>query len=198
MVDFDKLSQDAQLTRIEAALVANLERFGLARDSRVDMINHSENTTFRIDSAGAEPCVIRVHREGYHSRRGIECELAWMRALNHEAGVPTPRPIPGVDGELIQTVDGHGLPRERFAVRFAWVEGEAPDESRLIDPFIQLGVVTARTHVHSKSWSLPANFERLRWDYETMVLSNSLGATHDEPFCPARQDRECCGGVAIA
>ncbi len=168
MVDFDKLSQDEQLIRIEAALVANLERFGLAGDSRVEMINHSENTTFRIDD-GAGPCVIRVHREGYHSRRGIECELAWMQALNDEAGVPTPKPIAGLDGELIQTVRGHGLPRQRFAVRSAWVEGEPPDESRLIEPFIQLGEVTARTHVHSKSWQLPANFERLLWDFETTL-----------------------------
>lgn len=171
MVDFNKLSQEEQLIRIEAALVANLERFGLAGDSRVEMINHSENTTFRIDdSAGS--CVIRVHREDYHSRRGIECELAWMRALNDEAGVPTPKPIAGLDGELIQTVNGHGLPRERLAVRSAWVEGEPPDESRLIEPFIQLGEVTARTHVHSKSWALPANFERLLWDFETTLGVN--------------------------
>ena len=170
MEDFDKLSQDDQLIRIEAALVANLGRFGLAGDSRVEMINHSENTTYRIeDSAGEPPCVIRVHREGYHSRLGIECELAWMRALNGEAGVPTPRPIPGVDGELIQTVGGHGLPRQRYAVRSAWIEGEAPDERRLIEPFIQLGEVTARTHVHSQSWSLPKPFERLRWDFETTL-----------------------------
>ena len=170
MEDFDKLSQDDQLIRIEAALVANLGRFGLAGDSRVEMINHSENTTYRIDdSAGEPPCVIRVHREGYHSRLGIECELAWMRALNDEAGVPTPRPIPGVDGELIQTVGGHGLPRRRYAVRSAWIEGEAPDERRLIEPFIQLGEVTARTHVHSQSWPLPKPFERLRWDFETTL-----------------------------
>ena len=172
MDDFDSLDQDAQLICIEAALVANLDRFGLAGDARLEMINHSENTTFRIDGGAAEPCVIRVHREGYHSRLGIESELAWMQALNDQAGVPTPRPIPGVDGESIQTVGGHGLPRERFAVRFAWIEGEAPDERRLIEPFIQLGEITARTHVHSKSWPLPANFERLRWDYETTLGGN--------------------------
>ena len=173
MDDFDRLSQDEQLIRIEAALLANLERFGVAGDSRVEMINHSENTTYRIeDSAGQPPCVIRVHREGYHSRRGIECELAWMRALNDEAAVPTPRPIPGIDGELIQTVNGHGLPRARFAVRSAWVEGEAPDERRLIEPFIQLGEVTARTHMHSRSWVPPENFERLRWDFETTLGAN--------------------------
>jgi len=172
MDNFDSLDQDAQLIRIEAALVANLDRFGLAGDARLEMINHSENTTFRIDGGAAEPCVIRVHREGYHSRLGIESELAWMRALNDQAGMPTPRPIPGIDGESIQTVGGHGLPRERFAVRFAWIEGEAPDERRLIEPFIQLGEITARTHVHSKSWPLPANFERLRWDYETTLGGN--------------------------
>jgi Ser/Thr protein kinase RdoA (MazF antagonist) len=181
MVDFDKLSQDEQLIRIEAALVAGLDRFGLERDCRVEMINHSENTTYRIESPTAEPCVIRVHREDYHSRQGIECELAWMRALNDQAGVLTPRPIPGIDGEAIQTIAGpgagpgagHGLPRERYAVRFAWIDGQAPDEnSDLVEPFIQLGEVTARTHVHSKSWPLPADFERLRWDFETTLGGN--------------------------
>ncbi|MFP6729909.1 MAG: phosphotransferase [Alphaproteobacteria bacterium] len=185
MVDFDKLSQDEQLIRVEAALVAGLDRFGLESDCQIQMINHSENTTYRIESPGriensgrtenpgAEPCVIRVHREDYHSRRGIECELAWMQALNDQAGVPTPRPIPGLDGEVIQTVAGHGLPRERYAVRFAWIDGEAPDENKdLIAPFIQLGEVTARTHVHSKSWLLPADFERLRWDFEATLGGN--------------------------
>ena len=99
MENFDKLNQEDQLIRIESALVANLERFGLERDCRLEMINHSENTTYRIDSPTAEPCVIRVHREDYHSRLGIESELAWMRALNDQAGVPTPRPIAGIDGE---------------------------------------------------------------------------------------------------
>ena len=35
MDDIEKLSQDDQLIRIEAALVADAERFGLARDARV-------------------------------------------------------------------------------------------------------------------------------------------------------------------
>jgi Ser/Thr protein kinase RdoA (MazF antagonist) len=167
---FHALSPEDQLAHLGDLVADVLPRYGLPASATVLLINHSENTTFRIDNPetgwrGA----IRVHREAYHTKRGIECELAWMRALREEGGVPTPKPVAALDGDEIQSIDAPSIPNPRYCVLFEWIEGEPPDESQLIEPFKRLGEVTARTHRHSKAWRLPPNFERLTWDYETAL-----------------------------
>ena len=165
------LSHDDLLCGLEKLATAALSRWGLDGAS-LQLINLSENATFRIDPAGgARPVILRVHREGYHTLDGIRSELAWMRALQREAGVKTPQAIPGLDGQDIQTVAHPALPRPRHCVLFEFIEGEEPAQDNLIEPFKQLGEVTARTHLHSQGWKRPPYFTRLTWDFE-----RSLGA----------------------
>ncbi len=165
----DALPQEILLDRLERLARAALPAFGLDPDSRVTMINHSENTTYRVDDPkGGAPTILRVHREGYHSRNAIGCELAWMAALRSEAGVITPTPIPGVNGELIQEVSVSGL-NPRHCVLFEFLEGEEPSEDELLEPFRRLGEISGRIHRHSENWRRPANFERLHWDFEHML-----------------------------
>jgi len=161
-------AMDEQLRRAgEDFARAALARWGLA-DASLRFVNHSENTTYFATPPGAaEPVVLRIHREGYHTVDGIRSELAWMRALEAEAGVRTPQAIPGLDGEDIQTVAHPSLPRPRQCVLFAFIRGEEPAErDDLTGPFRQLGEVTARTHRHSEGWRRPPRFERLNWDFE--------------------------------
>ncbi len=166
------LSHDQLLCGLERLASAALSRWGLDGAS-LRLMNLSENATYRVEPVAAErPVVLRVHREDYHSVNGIRSELAWMRALQREAGVKTPQAIPGRDGADIQTVTHPALPRPRNCVLFEFIDGEEPCQDNLIEPFKQLGEVTARTHNHSQTWKRPPYFERLRWDFE-----HSLGAT---------------------
>jgi Ser/Thr protein kinase RdoA (MazF antagonist) len=122
---------------------------------------------------GGKPVILRVHRPGYHTVNGIRSELAWMRALQAEGGVPTPQAIPGRDGEDVQTVAHPSLAKPRNCVLFAFIEGAEPrQDTDLTEPFRKLGEVTARTHLHSLRWQRPAYFERTVWDFE-----HSIGAT---------------------
>jgi len=165
----DALPQEALLERLERLARAALPAFGLDPGSTVTMINHSENTTYRVDDpAAGAPTILRVHREGYHSRNAINCELAWMSALRKEAGVITPTPIPGVNGELIQEVPGPGL-NPRHCVLFEFLEGVEPSEDELLGSFHRLGEISGYIHRHSETWRRPANFERLHWDFEHML-----------------------------
>ena len=41
--------------------------------ARLQLINLSENATYLVEAAGGYRSVLRLHREGYHSRRAIEC-----------------------------------------------------------------------------------------------------------------------------
>lgn len=130
------------------------------------MLNHSENTTFLVAAeVGTLPYVMRVHRPGYHTHRGVRSELAWTHALKAETGIKTPQAVAGRDGELIQVVHSN-LPEPRMCVLFEFIEGAEPDQARLIEPFKQLGEVTARMQAHGKSWARPTYFQRPTWDFE--------------------------------
>lgn len=160
------LTHEQLLQAVGQVAEAALPRWDLA-GAALKMINHSENTTYLVSPANdARPIILRVHREGYHSLNGIKSELAWMHALQAEAGVQTPQAIRGLDGEEIQVVTHPALPRPRNCVLFHLIDGHEPQQENLIEPFKQLGEVTARTHLHSMSWKRPPYFERLSWDFE--------------------------------
>jgi Ser/Thr protein kinase RdoA (MazF antagonist) len=160
------LTHEQLLQAVGHVAEAALPRWGLG-GATLKMINHSENTTYLVTPAnGARPVILRVHREGYHTVDGIKSELAWMHALQAEANVLTPQAIAGRDGEEIQSVSHASLPRPRNCVLFHLIDGAEPGQDNLIEPFKQLGEVTARTHIHSMGWKRPPYFERLTWDFE--------------------------------
>ncbi len=121
----DELPHDILMARLAEMAETALPVYGLNPDSALTMINHSENTTFRIDDpATGQRRALRVHRNDYHSIQGIGSELAWMKALRDEAGVITPTPIPASESELIKTLELPGL-RSRHCVLFEFLDGEA-------------------------------------------------------------------------
>lgn len=176
-------SHDEMPHGIESLARAALPRWGLG-NAELRLINRTENATYLVAPRGpGRPAVLRVHREGYHTRNGIRTELAWMRALQSEAGVKTPQAIPGLDGEDIQIVAHPSLSGSRHCVIFEFIEGVEPAADKsLIEPFGRLGEVTARTHVHTERWRRPPYFERLVWDFEHCVGSTpNWGPWRDGP-----------------
>ena len=145
----------------------SLRLWDLQKGARARLINVSENATYLVEEPSGQKTVLRVHRDGYHTRNAIACELGWMRALRQEGGVFTPLPIAGRNGQEIQIGCASGLAQPRHMVLFEFVEGIEPDESQdLRRPFKQLGEICARTHLHSMSWKRGREFERLVWDEE--------------------------------
>jgi Ser/Thr protein kinase RdoA (MazF antagonist) len=166
-----QLTTEQVLRAVDELAASALPRWDLD-GARLELINHSENWTYKVSKPGAaRPVIMRVHRENYHSINGIRSELTWMRALQAEAGVKTPQAIPGRDGQDIQTVRHPRLDNPRNCVLFEYIDGTEPAEDNLIAPFGQLGEVSARCHNHSQSWQRPPFFERLCWDFD-----HSLGS----------------------
>ena len=70
------------LTEHLASVTRQVERslglWNLPDGVRAKLINVSENVTFMIESKGGFKAILRVHRKNYHSRKAIECELAWI------------------------------------------------------------------------------------------------------------------------
>lgn len=164
------MSHDELVGHLARLAEASLPKWDLPDGARPRLINLSENATYLVEAPGAEPTVLRIHREEYHTKRAIESELAWLEALRTEGGVITPHAIPGRDGEVIQSGRIEPLPNPRHMVLFKFIEGEEPDESQdLVAPFERLGEISARIHMHSRQWKRPDWFERLVWDYEHIL-----------------------------
>lgn len=132
--------------------------------SRATLINLSENHTFRLDAPDGARAILRVHRPLYHTRLGIESELAWMQALREDAGLFTPRPLPGSDGAFVQQAPFLAPHDMRHMVAFAFEDGAEPrPEDDLGAVFFQLGALAAQCHAHVMAWTPPPRFERQAW-----------------------------------
>jgi Ser/Thr protein kinase RdoA (MazF antagonist) len=156
-------------------VAGSLERWGLSPQTVVGLLNLSENATFVLSGPqGPQGLVLRVHRIGYSSAEEIRSELAWINALRRDGVIDTASPLPGIDGELVQTLTSPSGRPSRHAVAFERLPGKEPeagaDAARW---FERLGELTARMHVHAKSWALPAGFCRKRWDIGGMVGERS-------------------------
>ena len=152
------------------------------------LINVSENATYLVEAPGGYKSVLRVHRENYHTRRAIECELAWLDALSADGVVETPGYYVGRDGVVIQEAGTPGLDAPRFLVLFQFVDGAAPDEAGDISPgFEELGSIAARCHLHAIAWQKPQPFERLTWDIGAVFGSKpTWGNWRDAPEVTGR------------
>lgn len=170
------------IASLQDAARAHLPAYGLPAQAPVRLLNHSENTTFLV----GEKAVMRIHRAGYHTRNGIASELAWMEVLRQQTPIRTPRPIAALSGELITDVPVAGG-EPRHCVVFEFLEGCEPSEADLVGSYRLLGEISARFHRQAESWSLPASFERLTWDFDHMLGgSPNWGDWHDAPFLDGR------------
>jgi Ser/Thr protein kinase RdoA (MazF antagonist) len=172
---FDQLPHEQKLECLRQLATSALAHYELPPGATVEMINLSENATFRVDDPGSpRSWALRVHREGYHSETAVASELAWLTALRRDGAAVTPVPLAGHDGKLVQTVSHPSMPRPRNTVLFDWEQGREPSEAdeEIRHWFEVLGETTARMHGHVRNWTPPHYFTRLTWDFDT-----SLGAT---------------------
>lgn len=170
MQNFDTLSFEQQLPLLLELAQASMRLYDVGEATTVHMVNLSENATFRVDVATGQSYALRIHRDGYHDHASIASELAWLVDLRQNAGVTTPRPIAGRDGELIQRAKHATMATPRHIVLFAWEQGVEPGISEnLAQPFEALGEAAARMHIHVQQWWPPAGFKRHIWNFETAL-----------------------------
>ncbi len=160
--------QDILLRRLEGVAIKAAGLIDSSAPLTPQLLNHSENTTYLLsDASGTEAKILRIHRTGYHSLNAIQSELTWVDALREDAGVHTPKILPGKNGERMQFVSTDEVPEGRHCVFFEFLEGHEPDEDNLLPSFPNLGETSARMHRHAKNWTLPDGFERFDWNVET-------------------------------
>jgi Ser/Thr protein kinase RdoA (MazF antagonist) len=156
------------LAAVEIAEQA-LSHYDLPRNASVQLVCLSENETYKVEAPSGRRWALRIQRPGYQSKNTLASEIAWLVALRQDGVVATPVPVPGLNGEWVQTVRIEGA-EPRSVVLFAWEKGTQPTiDMDLRHCFRSLGEIAAKMHDHSSRWTRPPGFERFTWDFETTL-----------------------------
>ena len=83
MTDFDHLPHDEQLRALLELARAATRSYALPDHLAVEMINLSENATYKVEAPDSQRWALRVHRDGYHSKTAVASELAWLMDLRN-------------------------------------------------------------------------------------------------------------------
>jgi Ser/Thr protein kinase RdoA (MazF antagonist) len=152
-----------QALAIEAAMLWG------AKPLRV--LRNRENAVFEVTLPTGR-AALRLHRLGYQNSAAIDSELWWSAELA-KRGVAVPAALRAQNGQFLQC-----LSNGRLASMISWVEGEALGEAGVLfstSPETQLqrhhdlGLLLAQIHTVTDTLTLPASFQRPRWDIEGLV-----------------------------
>ena len=183
MKAYDDLTYLGQVRRLRRLAERAVPLFILG-EVRLTLIQHGENTTYRVDVADAAPTnlpgspyaenryLLRVHRTGYQNTESIASELAWLSALRHQAGLAVPEPVLSLEGAPLATVSAPGIPEPRVCSLLRWINGRFCDRCRP-SHFGALGNLMARLHDHAIHWQPPTGFTRRWWDWEGLFGDNA-------------------------
>ena len=173
-----------------------LQDWGIA-GAQLQLIKHRENTVFKVMATDGRCFALRVHQAGLHSDDALRSELTWMQALRDDE-FAVPQVLPTSNGGLF-TVAGDGDDARRCSL-LEWVDGDLLNDlgrveqgmrTELCDRYRRLGVLAARLHNHSQSWSPPPGFVRHSWDEEGLLGDEPrMGRFWDHPALTPQQRRE--------
>jgi Ser/Thr protein kinase RdoA (MazF antagonist) len=177
-VPFEQASYLAQVARLRILGEQALARYGLrVEDCRV--INHIENTTFRVRTKGGKQFLLRIHRNDYHTPSAILEELRWLQELSKDDQLIVPRPVQSRRGQLLESVGTALVGKPRNCAVLEWIEGRFIDKSLNAAHMRSLGEVISRLHRRGKNRNVR---ERRYWDAEGLVGTNpKLGPVEDLP-----------------
>jgi len=177
--EFDALSQDGRVERLQLLARAALAHWGLEAAS-LELLKYRENAVFKVTQPSTgERFVLRVHRAGYHSDAELRSELQWMAALI-DSGIRAPAVVPTKAGQLFVTVTHPAVPEPRQCDLLRWVEGSiigsvegghvATAEEVRTSHYLA-GRLAAMIHNHGEKWRQPAGFERPHMDFDGLIGS---------------------------
>ena len=173
-------TEDALTTAIAREADGLLGRYGFSENSRVQLLSESENKVFMIDDpAATERFVLRVNsgRLIYHRPEMIASEMMWLMALRKDTDIVVPKVLPARDGSLVQTLAASDLDKPRHVTVYGFLPGSEPPEDDLVPGFRRLGEISARMHLHAKTWTTPAGFTRPSWSPDE-ILDDRLSWGH--------------------
>lgn len=159
-------------------------------DFRVEacrFLSHGENATFRITANGGKRFLLRIHRNDYHSRKGLLEELQWLQELSDDPVLVVPRPLVSKRGQLVERVETCEVGESRHCSVLQWVDGHFINKSLNRAHMDRLGAVIGRLHRLARHRTV---VDRPYWNAEGLVGRNAkLGSVENLPGISSRDQR---------
>jgi Ser/Thr protein kinase RdoA (MazF antagonist) len=160
---FEALSMAGQLRRLRRLAFDAVAAYDLYAP-RLTALLHGDNTTFRVDLANGERFVLRIHRAAGKTPEIVRSELAWLAALQQEADLVVPSPVPTRSGDLLTIARAAGVPEPRICVLLRWVEGRFLEDGLTPTHLYRVGAFMARLQLSAAQFQPPEGFVRGRLD----------------------------------
>jgi Ser/Thr protein kinase RdoA (MazF antagonist) len=129
-IDFKSLPFERQKEHLRGVAQRALCLWGYPENSRLALLNITENATYRVDADGLKTMVMRVHRIDYAERKSVETEIAWILALKRETMLNITAPLKALGGQYVETIYTQGMEERRNVVCFDFVPGKSPRDSQ--------------------------------------------------------------------
>jgi Ser/Thr protein kinase RdoA (MazF antagonist) len=133
-----------QLRDLRIAARAMLQHeYGL-ENARLTLLRNGHNVVYRVDSAGGERFVLRVHNHDRLSDEAVRLQMRWLQSIGRETDVCVPVPV----GVLKLRLDGSTV----RAVMLRWVQGRGVrNGAAFLRPATlrEVGRTTAKLHIHA-------------------------------------------------
>ena len=161
------------------------------------MLYALDNVSFRISGIGFDFAnmlfflntedarfTLRLYQAGTAIGK-IRSEIYWLNALWDKARIKTLSPVPGRDGEMIQSIFPNDLPL-RYATVYDWLPGETlhtlSAAEKTPELIRRLGNMVGRVHHVSQTLELPDWFTRPRYDIDwiTSQMSDHTNSSAEE------------------
>ena len=139
-------------------------------------MSESENRVYHIrDPQLTQRYVLRVNsgRLTYHTIPSIASEMMWLTALRRDTDIVVPDVMAARDGSTVQTIFAAGLDKPRHVTVYSFLPGTEPSADDLVPGFERLGEISARMHLHAKSWEPDHGFKRHSWTPD-VILDDEL------------------------
>jgi len=95
--------------------------------------------------------------------------MMWLMALRRDTDIAEPDVLKARDGSLVQTMTASDLDKPRHAVVYSYLQGTEPPEDELVSGFERLGEISARMHLHAKTWQPEPGFDRHYWTPDVIL-----------------------------
>lgn len=169
---FSKCSYLSQVRRLRLLGLDALKRYSV-NVSKVEFIHHGENATFKVTSKSGAKYLLRIHRDGYHSKEAILEELFWLGRLSAN-GQLVPTPVQSKTKELIVGIANKDLDLSRHCCLLRWIDGRFIDKSLSLQHMYKIGGLLANLQKNA-----PTKTSRMYWDANGLLGNRATFGSFD-------------------
>ncbi len=154
---FSDLTARGQAQRLRGLALAALGQYDLDV-WRVSVVANHLNGLFHVLTADGQKYALRISHPTWRTDEDLRSELLWLDALGRDTDIGAPAPLANRDGEVVTVAAADGVPEPRRCVLMSWIPGCDLVERLSEENLYELGVLSARLHEHSATWSPPEGF----------------------------------------